>query len=463
MYRFGTFLVGICLIASDALGVSANFTGTFRTRANYFDKTNLGQPATNSTKTYIDGRALLYPNLIIDDHFALKSQWSLLSSPTFTPSSTAGGLGIDGQGGWIYGDPKASSMALNRAWLEWTSDFGVFRLGRVPVAWGYGLLWDAGNGMWDDWQSTLDRIEYRLHFGHVVSTLAYSKPRKNSLMGSEIDADFYTVALKYENPELDIEFGGLYEKQSRSTNLQSELSNAANPYRMPTTTTPAGGFYPLHSGLAHPLANNVLDFYAKKTSGYLTLGGELAWLSGNATGYGAAKDPQDLNAWGILLSSAYEIHKIKTFLEFLYATGDSDMASGAMTGFALLHRNRRAGVLLGRELLGKYYGEHANLGSPVVYGNDGSFSGIFYVRPGFRFDWSRSWSSGIEFIYADKAEVQANEDPHLGFEIDIGTEYSVYRNFDIGVTMALLFPGKGLGAPQTPNAFGFQTTFGLSF
>ncbi len=451
-------------VAATLYGVTANFSGTFRTRTNYLDRANLGQPGTLSNKKFIDGRVLLYPNLIVDDHFSLKSQWSLLNSPTLAPSPSAGGSGMQGQGGWVYGDPSTTALVLNRAWLEWTSDFGVFRFGRAPIAWGYGLLWDAGNGLWDDWQSTLDRIEYRLHFGRVVSTLAYSKPRKISLMGSDNDADFYTVALKYDNPELDVEFGGLYEKQSRSTSQIGSLNGAANPYAFPTGAVPTAPFlaYPLHGGLSHPLENTVLDFYAKKTSGYFTVGGELAWLSGNASTLGSAAT-EELNAWGFLFSSAYEFHKVKGFLEFLYASGDSDMTSGPMTGFALMHRNRRAGLLLGRELLGRYYGENINQGSMVVYGNATSFSGVYYLRPGIRFDWSQNWSSGIEVIWANKAAVQAGEEKYLGLEIDLGTEYSVYKNFDVGVTLAVLSPGAGLGSAETPSVFGFQTTFGLKF
>ena len=134
-----------------------------------------------------------------------------------------------------------------------------------------------------------------------------------------------------------------------------------------------------------------------------------------------------------------------------------------MSGFVLMHRNRRAGILLGRELLGAYYGEKVNYGSMVVYGDANNFSGVYYVRPGFRFDWSPSWSSGIEIIWANKAAVTAGEEKYLGFEVDVGTEYSVYKNFDIGVTLAVLAPGAGLRPVDSSSVFGFQTTFGLKF
>ncbi|MBI1860107.1 MAG: hypothetical protein HYR96_04215 [Deltaproteobacteria bacterium] len=476
MLRSFLVALGFFLVAPQLLGVTANFSGMFRSRANYLQNGNLNEPTVSSTKTYLDGRALIYPSLVIDDHFAVKSQWSLVDSPYYLPNRTFSGG--NGQGGWVYGDPNAKFMTLSRAWMEWTSDFGVFRLGRVPVAWGYGLVWDAGNGMWDDWQSTIDRIEYRLHFGHLVSTLAYSKPRKGSLMASDDDADHYTVSIKYENPELDMEFGGLYEKQNRSISQAGALGGAtngtatgpgsSNPYASPygfgqAPYSPTRAFPLSSSGLAAPLSDTILDIYAKKSTGHFTFGGEVTWLSGSATTYPVSTNTLDLNAWGFLFSASYEYHRLKTFLEFLYASGDSDMSNGAMTGFAIMHRNRRAGILLGRELLGPYNGDTANSGSMFAYGNTGSFSGVYYLRPGLRMDWSPTWSTGVEVIWAQKAAVQDGEDRSLGLEIDIGTEYSVYKNFDVGLTMAVLTPGRGLGGTSTPTVFGFQTTFGLKF
>jgi hypothetical protein len=280
-----------------------------------------------------------------------------------------------------------------------------------------------------------------------------------STLGSEDDAEFYTVALKYDNPGLDVEFGGLYEKQARSEGSQTALSSTFHPYRIPGAPTST---YPLHAQFPHPLSGNILDFYLKKSAGYFTFGGELGWHSGTSSGYGGS-GLQDMNSWGTLLSVAYERHKIKTFMGFLYASGDSNLAAAPMTGFVSFHRNRRPGMLLGRELLGNYYGNNAGVGSLVVYGNNGSFSGVYCAHPGIRVEWSQTWASGLELIYASKATTQENEEGHLGFEIDMGTDYSIYKNFDVGVALALLIPGKGLGVSDPKSVFGFQTTFGLKF
>jgi len=382
-----------------------------------------------------------------------------------TPAISPLGTGI---GGFVYGDTATNGLVLNRAWLEWTSDFGVVRLGRMPFSWGYGLLWDAG-GMWDDYGTTLDRLEYRLHLGHIVGAMAYSKPRKKSVWGHKNDADFFTFYLQYDNPEADVEGGLIYEKQTRSNSQGSNLKSD-NPLGYPASSpfvSDANVTYPF------PLNVNVVDLYLRKTVGYFTLGGEANWITGEANKYEANNEKNaTMNALAATVNATYEFHRLKAFAEFLYASGDSNVGNDQLTGFVLLHPNRRAGFILGRELLGKYSsvddgstGKVGN-GSMVVYGNSGSFSGVIFLRPGFRFDWSPSLATGLEVVYAKKASVQNNEQSHLGTEIDLGTDYSVYKNFDLGVNAGVLFPGKGIIEPmglEQKTVFGFRTTASLKF
>ena len=455
-------------LSASAFGVSMNFTGTVRSEASHYSKLNLGLATSEATKSFISARALLNPNLIIDDHFSLKSQWSLLSSPNFTPSTTIGGSPVlgptQGQGGYIFGDPAATALLLNRVWLEWTSDFGVMRLGRVPVSWGYGLLYDAGNGMWDDFQSTFDRLEYRLHLGHLVGALAYSKGRKANVLGNANDQEFYTVYLQYDNPEQQVEGGLMYEKQARSASQAGSISTgAANPHALPSGHGTASASPPISTNLPYPSSDSVLSAYLKKSFSYFTIGGELDWLSGNAFDHNGNGTQDGLNALGLLLSATYEVHSVKAFVDFLYASGDSALNDDNLTGFTVLHRNRRLGLILGRELLGNYHGNSVAQGSMVSYGSANTFSGVIAVRPGIRIDWSPSWSSGLEFIWARKAGVQAGGDASLGLEIDAGTEYAVYKNFDLGLNLGVLFPGTGLGVAAPATVFAVRTTAALKF
>ena len=221
---------------------SMNFTGGMRLRATGFNNLGLGIATAEKTKSYVSSRFLLQPSLIVDDHFSVRSQWSLLTSPKFSPDPSFA-LGL-GQGDYVWGDVQSSAMVLSRAWVEWMNDFGVLKAGRMPVSWGYGLVWDAGTGAWDDWQTTLDRLEYKLHLGRVYGGIAYSKGRKLNTLANVNDQEFYTLYLQYNNQEMEVEAGLLYEKQSRAGQQGIDYLNGAaapknpNPYQLPDGTAP---------------------------------------------------------------------------------------------------------------------------------------------------------------------------------------------------------------------------------
>jgi hypothetical protein len=404
--------LGLIVFETSATAVTMNFTGQVRTEGDLYTKGSLGLQ-TNDSKAFLSTRALLFPKLVIDDHFTLHSQWNALTSKGFTPDATqAPGLSV-GQGGFVFGDPTTNSLVLNRVWLEWTSDFGVVRIGRMPVSWGYGLLFDAGNNTWDDFQTTLDRLEYRLVFGHVIGALAYSKGWKKDLVSNNNDQEFYTIYLRYDSPEEEVEGGLLYERQVRSSGQKDDFtSGAGNPYKHSSIT----GATNILARTPYPMSNNILDLYFKKSWGKLSMGGEGAWMTGSAMDFNLNGVEDSLNAFGVMANVSYDWGKVKTFMDFTYASGDNDLNSDHLNGFVLLHRNRRAGLILGKELIGNYFGNNLSLGSMVVYGNTGSFSGVYYFRPGIRVEWSPSWVTGVEVIAAQKAAKQTAEEGNLGVE-----------------------------------------------
>ena len=452
--RVISLILAVC--CGSLWGVSLNFSGSFRTEADLYNKPNLGVPNTNDSKTFLSARALLEPKLVIDDHFSLKSQWSLLTSPNFTPNGTQA-LG-QGQGGYIFGDPNTIGLFLSRVWLEWISDFGLVRIGRMPVSWGYGLIWDSGDDIWDNYQTTWDRLEYRLQLGHLVGALAYSKPYKLSVLGNESDQDIYTAYIRYDNPEDEIEGGILGQREVRSGS-PSAIMGMANPYHIGISQP---NLPPIAVQGPYPTADYIVDVYLKKTVDQFSFGGEVAWVTG--TGITPTNGPVPVNALGAMANITYDNHSIKAFLDFLYASGDSNLSGGHMNGFVLLHRNRSPGLILGRELLGNYTGNTAGMGSLVYYGAPNTFSGVYYFRPGFRVDWSETWGTGIEVLVAQKAATLGPADPaNLGVEVDLGVDHAFYKNFDAGLDLGYLFAGAGLGASSGVGVFAVRGTVAVKF
>lgn len=458
------------LVAPQAFAVTMNFEGSFRTEGSYYNNTGLGNGAIPKDKAFLYNRALLNPSVVIDDHFSVKSQWSLLSSPTFAPSSQsfAGSAMVVGNGGYILGDPNATAMLLQRAWLEWTSDVGVLRLGRMPFNWGYGLLWDDGSrDIWDDFQTTLDRVEYRLNLGYINFGVSYSKTFKASTLGSGGDSIFFSGFLQYKNPETDFEGGILYENQWRSPDLTANFKGPSNPAAKnpnPWYVPPVAGFTQpnLAKNTPYPLSNHVLDIYVKKGLGAFTLGGEFSYLAGKAIDFGGDGTADDLGAFALVARAQYEKHQLKAYAEVLYATGDDNINDNTQSGFLLLHRNRRPGLILGRELLGPYATSAVSQGSCTAYSGPNTFSGCLYGKVGASYDWTSTISTGLDLIYARKVAIAAGEESSLGFEIDAGVAYLLYQNFTVGGNAGLLLPGAGIG-PNTDAAFAVRGTAALNF
>src|SRR6185369_16245788 len=52
------------------------------------------------------------------------------------------------------------SIRVKRAWAEYATPVGELRFGRMPNHWGLGILNNAGDGYDDNYQSTIDRIQF---------------------------------------------------------------------------------------------------------------------------------------------------------------------------------------------------------------------------------------------------------------------------------------------------------------
>ncbi len=51
------------------------------------------------------------------------------------------------------------SIIVKRVWAEWVTPVGQLRFGRMPNHWGLGMVYNAGDGHDDDYQSTIDRAQ----------------------------------------------------------------------------------------------------------------------------------------------------------------------------------------------------------------------------------------------------------------------------------------------------------------
>jgi uncharacterized protein (TIGR04551 family) len=147
--------------------------------------TNANVGCKSGTQAGANLRFRLNPELHISDNLRVMTQIDLLdnvvlgSTPggyqvTPSTSTSASGYAVAARSGYtpigFYTTTTAApasgvnslrdSIAVKRAWAEYTTPVGELRFGRMPNHWGLGIVNNAGDGYDDNYQSTIDRIQF---------------------------------------------------------------------------------------------------------------------------------------------------------------------------------------------------------------------------------------------------------------------------------------------------------------
>lgn len=150
------------------------------------------------------------PTINISEQVRIRSQFDLFDNYAFGSSNSTL---FDAPGSPypvpFYGSSRSflrdtthtdrDAILLKRAWGEVQTPVGLLSFGRMPAAWGLGILQNAGSGIDDDYGDTVDRIQFAVPplptpIGPltVVASLDFDSEgaqRFNPLGGRPIDAD----------------------------------------------------------------------------------------------------------------------------------------------------------------------------------------------------------------------------------------------------------------------------------
>lgn len=177
----------------------------------------------NKSQTGANMRFRLEPTLHVSDNLRINSQIDLLdnvvfgSNPegyAFGPAAEGAGYSVLGRSGALpngYWDdtqvPPTSgvnsledSIRVKRVWAEFTTPVGELRFGRMPNHWGLGMVANAGDGLDDDAQSTVDRIMFASGIKLLDLTIAgmIDFPNEGPTYGSPL-----TGTERYDRAQLD--------------------------------------------------------------------------------------------------------------------------------------------------------------------------------------------------------------------------------------------------------------------
>lgn len=179
------------LLAGPAGAAEVVWDGHYRAEAHLYDSLSLSKINTNAegSSAWFDHKARLRPGFLMSDKVGLYTQLDLLPWVMWG-QDPAGGVDVTtGDALPLVYDQSVTSptttdgaatlqnLRLSRLWGEaYFHNVGTLRFGRMPVEWGSGLVWNAGNDPGDDAGDTEDRLSFTGKAGPVHVMGAFGVP-----------------------------------------------------------------------------------------------------------------------------------------------------------------------------------------------------------------------------------------------------------------------------------------------
>ncbi|MGK5084983.1 hypothetical protein WDW37_16970 [Bdellovibrionota bacterium FG-1] len=429
------------------------------------------------------------PKIIVNDNIYIKSEW-WVGDPIFGLFGNGVPYSAD-QKRFYSNQNRGSTITAQRFWAEFLSDIGTVQVGRAPLHWGLGVVWNNGDNLWDRYESTTDTLRLISKFGAFSFMPSFNLYSAGNSVGGGCNffpglgcisnvgdggVREYTLALKYENLDEDLE-GGL--------NFIRRLGGAGQD--------PAGGYQSAVS--MGSFSYNIWDLYARKHIGKFTFGLEAPITTGSlgtstATGL-------DYGTFALAVEADWKINDAwELQLKTGHAPGQTNSTGPVPTEYRAFFFNPayRLGMIMFNYQLANFSGLNtlnnanaasANLKSPyenpIVNANYLMMTGLLHTD---------KWTFDASFIYAqaDKTAQSgqyfqnmvtremspgaavSDQGSGLGVETDLGAMFQWDEYFQFRLGVGVYFPGSfykfsnvaGIDN-QTNMVFGSSARVGITF
>lgn len=491
-------------ITTSAHALTVDWNGFFRADNNFVFDYQLDRAAPgnsndpNAGGEYIRGEgqkgatfttffAKLKPKVLVNDNVIVRSEWNLGD-----PVAGFFGRGVprSDQNNSLTTRKDALDISVARLWMDVHTDFGTLQVGRAPMHWGLGTIFNSGDGPFDRFQSTSDTIRLLSKFGYLTLMPLYAKesmgrslggtanplPTADSVGQGSDDVTDYGLALKYENPEEDLDAGAMFYKRN--------ASDGQNTFIYPSTATS-------YTAGKNGMNLKLVDLYAKKTWRRLEIGGEIPFYSGEIGDVNGVGKRNSYKATALALEAALNYDSWRHMMKVGTVPGQGPTTTGAR-GEAFhavyLHRNYKLGQILFRYNLGGFGPVNPDPISPNTYNAsqpanpyDAAITNAKYLMLATE-KKGEQWSFGAGLVFAKANEVAmrgkdffnhrtrqwstavADQANNMGLEFDLGTKYAWDDNVSFGADWGVLFPGKYFAFINRANVDGnTDTAHAISF
>jgi hypothetical protein len=472
------------LAAPSAHALTLDWSGYFRAEHDFvhdyqLDKSQPGYSNSGNTGEYIPGEGKksttfttvfmkLKPKVLVNDNVIVHSEWNV-------GDPVAGFFGRsvpheDRNNAFSTGK-DSFELSVARLWLDVHTDFGTLQVGRAPFDWGLGVIFNAGDRPFDRYQSTSDTIRLVSKFGYLSlmpifarnamgRSLAGSRnPLTDAILQGSDDVTDYGLALRYDNPEEDLDAGAIFYKRN--------ASDTQTDYFYPSTATQ-------YTGGANGMNLKLIDIFAKKSWNRFELGAEVPIYSGDIGDVNGVGSRNNYSATAVAVEAALKFDTWKHTLKLGTVPGQNPVDTGNRgKSFQAMqfHRAYKLGMILFNYNLGHFGPANPD---PVISGNptevnnavnntvspyDAAITNAKYVMFSSEKRWEQ-WGLNMGMVWAKANQTAeagqdaynhrthqwftsvAHQDSNMGIEVDLGSRYNWDDNISFGADVGLLFPGN---------------------
>jgi hypothetical protein len=415
--------------------------GHYRTQIRYFNSLSLADietnPNTEEVSWWADHRLRLQPGFLISKNVSIYTQldflpgvtWgsqpvvqtdlaTSLADPTVTTYAVEPPRAEDGSAG-------VQSLQVRRAWGQLDFEYGQVRFGRMPVEWGTGLVWNAGDDPLDEYGDTSDRVQAVIPVGPIHLIGAFETPAENYVNQPD-DIKQLTAGVAFLGEKVGIGTYNTYRWQKFDDDSQ----------------------YKMFTG----------DLWAQATLGIAQIEYEFAFMLGGGDLSESINDVR-VTGLGSVLNATIETGGIAAGLGLGIASGDQDPYDDQFRSFAF-DPDYNVALMMFEEPMPTL--AHEN---PHPYNNGGREYGAMrigdgvrnamYMRPTVGYQVLDPLKLSVAFIAAQATKVEEiqREARGYGSEIDFEIEYTPFEHFKLESTTGIFFPGKYI-KEYTNDTFG---------
>jgi hypothetical protein len=412
-------LLALLLAVTPAQATELVWQGYYRGRALAFDSLSLSTTNANAEgfSSTIDHRLLLRPSWLISEHAAIHAEVDVMKlslwgeePDTFVDPVTGEETAV----ATTDGVSNTSTSAGVRGWGEAYTTWGRIALGRMPLNWGAGILWNDGNAVDAEYGDTADRIQLSGTIGPVFLMGAWDV-QVEGFAGADDDMQSVTLAAGYRSETMGVGLLNNYR-------YRPEGAETDDPYQAYTG-----------------------DLWAFAELGAVRAELEgVAVVGGGSLGNGA--DNVTVTAFGLMAKADYKAEKFGFGAEFGVATGDDDPSDKNLTTFTF-DRDHNLGLFLFEEpmpTLAAAVATEANGGRTTAAARSGEgVQNAIYFRPAVRYQLTRELQAEGSWLVAGRADSAGTNEADEGYgnEFDVSLRWDPHPHVWFQGTVGAFLPG----------------------